>query len=1013
MHSRLPQNAALKGDSSPFDASPENTSLRSFWRTRESASPTRPTGSENTPLHNTPSQRQSSIERLQKASRVKNSNVYARVNENGFDPDSSIMSDRSFMTGRPLTGQAFLGKANGQPTSAQSSPGKGHRRNESVTNIPTLSPSKSIMELSSPTKPQLSPGKSSLSSISRFAETSFSLHEPSVGSDEEDAGSRTPRGTLRHFKSVTFDSGPPQINEYEQITPDPSSVASGSREGSYDDDDEYDMDLSFERGSSADHEDSFDHSLEDTAKTPVVLPEDWRFMSPEAANTGLADTFEDPFERNERSPEPTVDALNDQDNGLARSFSVTSDGEPRPLPPLPMFSAFTAARNASKEQATSGSQSHAPPVPKAASISKDDIVKMQSSHMSLEERLRRLSVQNSQKAHQTSEDGADEPTMTLDQHHEDSIEPFTQHVDIVEQPSAFPLSDPSLKRMKSQNFSESDYDKYANLDPDVPIPSREASSNYEEDSAGVKHEIYPGRKVIDMYAPPEAQFDSRNSSPFEDDYGRESSVVRHGIPIYEDPGNDESQLHTQNPHEPQVSEQEIHEASKTEPSNNENARPVADVYNPKTKDQEHNERKMSLPEFDSFSVKDSFGMGLESFMTPTPPLSAGGSQTAASNHAEFDRETPQTDAEPDEQRSKSDSLLFEEIPNFAPPSVFESQEHEEVGTPDSVIRRSPLEEEKDVTPEEEEVAFVPQPRATVRAPGGKLKTRTSATSAELEALRDQQVYSHPEAPPAIPDRFRNSSILDGDERQWATKHADVEGGEGSKPHRRQGMRMTLDMPLGSGSDDLEFSMDKEFDQLLEAQKVPTPPLLSSPEVPHHQQDGKNAEYVPGQGFTAQGNDADLRAHRKRGYLMRQNTKVVVATNRTFSNEKPPSEPAHEPPPVPSAMPPPAVDRETRSAGNSPRKPSGPTVTTEPWNGKMRRHSTRKSIIASEKPMTAARQSLGNAIETLAEDHQSFLEPEAGAERGRFFVKVMGAKNLDLPLPRSTSTTTPNLGLMLT
>ncbi len=81
-------------------------------------------------------------------------------------------------------------------------------------------------------------------------------------------------------KSVTFDVAPPQVNEYEMATPDPSSVASGSREGSYDnyyDDEEegmYDIDREMEHHD----EDSFDASLEDTDKTPVVLPEDWPGM---------------------------------------------------------------------------------------------------------------------------------------------------------------------------------------------------------------------------------------------------------------------------------------------------------------------------------------------------------------------------------------------------------------------------------------------------------------------------------------------------------------------------------------------------------------------------------------------------------------------------------------------------------------------------------------------------------------------------------------------------------------
>ena len=100
---------------------------------------------------------------------------------------------------------------------------------------------------------------------------------------------------------MTFDAAPPQINEYEMTTPDPSSVASGSREGSYESADNEEED-SFERGSSIERDDSFDESLEDTDKTPVVLPEDWRFMSPATANDDLATHIENPF----NGPQPSM-----------------------------------------------------------------------------------------------------------------------------------------------------------------------------------------------------------------------------------------------------------------------------------------------------------------------------------------------------------------------------------------------------------------------------------------------------------------------------------------------------------------------------------------------------------------------------------------------------------------------------------------------------------------------------------------------------------------------------------
>ncbi|KAL9081754.1 MAG: hypothetical protein Q9159_007062 [Coniocarpon cinnabarinum] len=278
-------------------------------------------------------------------------------------------------------------------------------------------------------------------------------------------------------------------------------------------------------------------------------------------------------------------------------------------------------------------------------------------------------------------------------------------------------------------------------------------------------------------------------------------------------------------------------------------------------------------------------------------------------------------------------------------------------------------------------------------------------------------FTSPLAPPAIPAKYQSaadgavfqddSSVYEDDSsiQEDNFTNADMEG-----LNRRKSMRMTLDMPslgFGPGSEDLEFGMDKEFDRLLEEQKVDPPPQLPPITFASDSQDEKDSPTTAQPSRYQPVPQADLPTYRKRGYLMRQNTKVVVATNRNFSNEKPPlstlSESQLNSTP---AMPAPLMtkDRETRSAGNSPRKASGPTVTTEPWNGKKRRHSTRQSIITSDKPL--ARQSLGpqaSGLDSLAEDQQSLLEQEPGAERGRFFVKVMGVKSLDLPLPRNERT----------
>ena len=80
----------------------------------------------------------------------------------------------------------------------------------------------------------------------------------------------------RHAKSVTFDAAPPQINEYEMATPDLSSIGTNSREGSFESDEDDDIYEPYPGEDGELPDDSFDATLEDTDKTPVVGPDDWR-----------------------------------------------------------------------------------------------------------------------------------------------------------------------------------------------------------------------------------------------------------------------------------------------------------------------------------------------------------------------------------------------------------------------------------------------------------------------------------------------------------------------------------------------------------------------------------------------------------------------------------------------------------------------------------------------------------------------------------------------------------------
>lgn len=825
----------------------------------------------------------------------------------------------------------------------------------------------------------------------------------------------TPHAGARQIaKTVSFDAGPPQINEYEMVTPDPSSVASGSREGSYDSasTDSFEVDADYHHSFSPDHEDSFDESLEDTGKTPVLLPEDWRFMSPQAADTGLAETFDDPFEGEGQNESPSAGYSTSQNihELLSRSDSVNSDGDRRPLPPLPQAMSTLKDDKPSEEPRNSSSSLHPrslPSPPRPAAISKEEVLGMKDSSMPLQERLRRLSMQS----HDHSKDQAQSKVM--DDRIEDQAPEDNEGVENNALPNSLEASEQKgpegvekrapprisresiLRRVKSQHFDDTDpedsspprspevqseYPDYANLDPDDPLPSREPSSNYEErivDSYKIKVEEDEHRSSLEMYASFHATDLPEQSPSRLEDHDVERAVVHHG------------------------SENDDHVRSKEVKEEKENFSQSHDYLFTKDSAHKSDAHRMSLPEFESFGATEDFSAGFRSYMSESPPLQPEKSKDS--------QELTKTFEECSKQMSEErPSTPLEQL---QPPMAFSNESAEEVGTPDSVIHHpTELEPEPEVESEvepefsQEETPSVPGRVATVKAPGGKLKTRPSASAAELEELKTQMYHTSDEKPPPIPAKYADE-IASAEQRK-ASLEDDARGAsDNTLPNRRQSMRMKLDMPLGSFDEDAGLGIDKEFDRLLEAQKVELYPISSQCHFPIQTGSRPGAEALAGRGYSYHNDDyADLRTRGQRGYLMRQNTKVVVA-NRTVSNESKESkdfkdsDQRHQP----VAERPDPAQREVKSANSSPRKPSGPAFTTEPWNGRTRRRSARRSTINPENglpggPVPANIQDL--TLGTVNEDHSLCMEDPSGADRGRFFVKVVGAKDLDLPLPRS-------------
>lgn len=1023
-------------NSSPFETSPVATSSpRLYWQSRESPSRF---NDENRSIGEkrdgslSPKKR-SSIENLKRVSRVKNSNMFAREHKNEYDPSSSPMIERPLASGRPLNvqvhGNAFGGKGL-----------EGFRsQNQMDSKLPTPSPVKIPGKLNfdpdpsqSPSKEQSSPSKSSLSSKSRFVQAQAQRFDPesSIWSDDEESSveRQLPAGKSlhRHAKSVTFDAAPPQVNEYEMTTPDPSSIASGSRDGSYDSAED-DEDESFDRSASFDRDDSFDASLEDTEKTPVVLPEDWRFMSPAVANDDLAAHVDDPFERDQRSPAPVANPSSavDARSSPTRTDSINSDGERRPLPPLPASGLPVLPRaradsntslNATAERASSA-QRNIPGPPSPPSSTKAEIQGMSGCSMSIEDRLRLMMIQDEEKpktaaeeqrerrlrrgAHSTSPERDSQGKNTDIQIHEDEVEEEEDDVADLEDFKAAPrISRESiLRKVKSKHHVPDDeeetrfesptptysHDRHliSNLDPDTPLPSLETEDGpvFPKDGVLIKQE--DDENDIDVYSIPDLY--SQYSQHFEAEAlaaSLEESHKANGIPVHQRDYDDESQYSTDSKdEEPGVPQSDV--------IDEEEGLPTPRVATPLSNKQEDLEVKkshrMSLPQFAAMLGEQDFGFGLDSYLTPSPPI-------AQEEHIK----QPAAETKPVEETLDRPITPIEQLqPPKYPGQGYESDE--EPRTPDSVIRHPTAESPPPDSPS------VPEPVATIKAPGSKLKTRPSITPSDVQAMAEvrRQFSSEIPAVPMVPERQQNrpSVIAEADTSVLEPKEASPESisleKEPSVQPKRKSSLVPLDIRVGS-NDSQGFGLDKEFDRVIEAQKVAC--TFSPIDLPSQPQSRGCAEYIGTQGFKSfPEKHANKAIRTQKGYLMRQNTKVVVASS--VSQEADPDATDAQDPSV----------RGTRSAGNSPRKPSQQTWTTEPWNGKVRRKSIRQSGGSPQKkapggpvpPLPGQASNVTSSLDSVTEDHSlaNAEDFEDGAERGCLFVKVLRVKDLNLPLPR--------------
>ncbi|KAL4910257.1 cell division protein anillin-domain-containing protein [Aspergillus multicolor] len=708
-----------------------------------------------------------------------------------------------------------------------------------------------------------------------------------------------------------------------------------------------------------DRDDSFDASLEDLEKTPVVMPEDWRFMSPDTANDELVEKDEDPFtSEGSQSPEPRVVSTQQVPTRRSRVESLDSNGERRPLPPLPAIQGLSFSPRAAPSdklaaafELGSGNQRVLPAPPAAATYSKSDISGHGRNSMSLEDRLRLMMIQReerenaNEKPTSNSGDGEDK-TEEKAADKLDESEPADDDATPTQENEPDVFSPPRISRdsilrdlRRGDDYLDDSYETssqgsasphdYASHDPDVPIPSLES----DQDNSYLDDDEDTNSVIIK----PEQEDDTNDLYDIPDYYGTIPSKDS-SFKDLKDQQNEDDESHYSN-----HSMEEIF--SKSNGSVPSEATPVPaggveedsdDKSLPKPEDLKIDDLQMDEPKAEEPKVEES--------KVEEPKVEEAKVEEVGMEEPKTEEEHQSAQVAAPKMTAMLESLRRPVTPENAeqisPPS-----------TPDSVIRHPVDPEISDL--EESADEGVPEPIATVKARGSSLKIRPSLTRADVEQMAATRRQVSGQVVPAI----EPSNEPEAHEVE-STSHAQTlqpEPSTGVSPRKPSFMK--LDIPFSIQEDEsLGFGLDKEFDRVIESQK--------------------------------------------RGYLMRHNTKVIVASSR----------PEEEP--MPTANGEPSGAQGTRPGASPQRKVSQQTWTTVPWNSGARRASIRtpsgairKKPVSGPVPPLPGQPSIAQEPPTPVEEIEQNLNTafEDGEERGRLFVKVVGLKYLDLPLPKGERT----------
>jgi hypothetical protein len=757
--------------------------------------------------------------------------MFAREHKQEYDPASVPVVERPLA--KQIQGNAYGGLGIDGLRLEERGRMFGHMKTQSVeaTSTPTKTPlspngngrAKPVASYNGTS----SPVKSSLSA-SCMAKRMYDAENniwTDVTSDDENKISQG-RSLHRHAKSVTFDAAPPQINEYEMVTPDLSSIGTNSRENSYDTTGDDDSD-SYMLNESQEREESFDESLEDTDKTPVVGPDDWRYAS-------SVDNDE-----NDGVDSRADNSVADESHDTSSAFEVDTATDHRPLPPLPCspeksnsVGLFAAAERASN-LARGSSPGVAP-----ASFSKSDIQSLTGGRMPLEERLRLMMLQDddtSKSAAEVQRERRLRRGLAKDRH---SATPEPNGSDILIHEDEDTLADLQdfklperisresiLRKIGGHDHSFEDDSEYRfsspapehrlGLDPDVPIPSTEDFSIQEDESVIIKAEDEGSE--IDVYSIPELY----QSRPDLHDDGNTDE-------LHQQDNDDASEYSTQN------------ELSGSTPDDGPPTPRPTSALNIAISAAVHDEQeKVSLPDFSGFLFSTDLGLQLgDSLSTMSSPPESLGPTAGAGEVTLRNGVEPATNLEVD--RPTTPLQLSSVTDEFPKPSYDGSEwgcdAMEEPSTPESVVHHQLSFEQSPQSAvgsleDTVESPTIPEQVATIKASSGsKLKTRPSVTPSDIMAMREaRRIVSGDDTIPPMPPVYQSQTSSANDNTSSAIT---ADGSATSETVTRHPSFAKKSLTLDIGSD-LSLALEADFDRVIESQKVVNPPPHSHPVFQYH------------------------------------------------------------------------------------------------------------------------------------------------------------------------------------